>query len=169
MLEACIMTILDLTDAKIQSLLIKEKVVVNPRARQKHEAKHTRQDFEVKSKDGADDFRLFIRQSLVIQAGFSVGLVWISPSKEEAILMRCNGSDYLHRNRIEGSNFDEEFHIHIATERYVSAGLRAESYAEISKDYQNVNDAKHHLCRACNISGFEKDSDEKTMSLFDRE
>lgn len=161
------MEIINLTDEQIQSLLNKEKVVVNPRAREKREAKHIRQEFEVKSKDGIDNFRLFVRKSLVIEAGFSVGLVWISPSKEEAILMRCNGSDHSHRNQLENIKFDDECHVHMATERYINSGYKLESYASVSKEYRDVRGAKHHLCKVCNISGFEKDVDDKNMDLFD--
>ncbi len=157
----------DLTDTQIESLLAKEKVVLNPRARKKQEGKHFRQDFNVESADGNDSFKLYIRQSTVITKGFSAILVWISSTKEETILMRCNGADHPHTNKIEGNKIDCEFHIHTATERYITKGMRAESFAIATTEYTDIEGAKNHLCTLCNIKGFEnKNKDERTPDLF---
>jgi hypothetical protein len=56
-----------LTDEKIQSLLSMPKRVTNPKARLVADANHSKQDYNVESEDGLEDFVLFLRQNKSVE------------------------------------------------------------------------------------------------------
>jgi hypothetical protein len=159
------MSLVTLTDAQIAELLSCPKRVENPAARQKAEGKHLRRDFRVVSDDGRHDFILFTRQSTVISDNFSAGLRWKSKTGEEVILARCNGSDHPHGNSIEREGFGAQTHVHRATERYILAGKKAESFAQPTTAYRTLAGALHELTRLANVRGLETEPDE--ADLFD--
>jgi Family of unknown function (DUF6978) len=154
------MSLATLTDGQISSLLSAPKKVENPGSRPRTEGKHIRRDFRVVSEDGHHEFVLFTRQSTVIPVNFSAGLRWKSRTGEEIILMRCNGSDHPHGNSIEGNQFPAQSHIHHATERYILAGKKAESFAQATGQYKTLAGAIHELIRLANIHGLETKPDE---------
>ena len=82
------------------------------------------------------------------------------PSGDTLTLVRYNGSSHAHRNKIEGEAVDFICHIHKATERYIKAGMKAESYAEKTELYSTLEGALHQLMLDCNISGIETKPDE---------
>lgn len=154
------MSVLTLTDAQIDDLLRMPKRVQNPASRERQDGKHLRRDFRVLSDDGRHEFVLFTRQSTVISNGFSAGLRWRSKTGEEVILLRCNGCDHPHVNALEGDRFQEEFHVHRASERYILAGKRSEGRAEVTEAFRTVGGALHELMRLANISGLGSKADE---------
>lgn len=149
-----------LTEEQIADLVAMPKRVENPNTKTKIEAKHARRDFRIFSVDGSHEFALFTRQSLLLPDGFSAGLRWLAKSGESVILMRCNGSDHAHTNSIERDNFEAEFHIHHATERYLAVGKKAEGYAQPTREYRTLEGALHHVVRLCNIIGLKTEQDE---------
>jgi len=159
------MSLSALTDAQIQELLACPKRVQNPGSKSRVDGKHIRRDFQVTSVDDRHQFVLFTRQSLIISDSFSAGLRWKSKSGEDVILMRCNGSDHPHGNSIEQFDFTAQPHVHQATERYIVAGKRAETFAEPTKQYATLTGALHELVRLTNISGLQTQPDEP--DLFD--
>jgi hypothetical protein len=159
------MSVLTLTDAQIEDLLRMPKRVQNPASRERQDGKHLRRDFRVLSEDGRHEFVLFTRQSTVVKNGFTAGLRWRSKTGEEVILLRCNGSDHAHVNALEGDRFEEAFHIHRASERYILAGKRSEGRAEATETYRTVGGALHELMRLASISGLNSRADEE--DLFD--
>lgn len=159
------MSLLTLTDAQIQEFLTCKKRVENPGSKARTEGKHVRRDFRVVSDDGRHEFVLFTRQSTVIRESFSAGLRWRSKSGEEVILLRCNGSDHPHGNSLERVEFGAQAHIHMATERYIVAGKKAESFANPTAQYVSLAGALHELVRLANISGIQTQPDEP--DLFD--
>lgn len=153
-----------LTETDIADLIGEPKHVVR-RGQKRTEGKHVRQDYELVSDDERHRFVLFTRQSTVIPTGFSAGLRWCSKTGEEIMLLRCNGSDHLHVNAVERSRLDMAFHVHRATERYIQAGKRTESWAEVTKAYRSLSGALHHLVTLANIRGLDTAPDEG--DLFD--
>jgi predicted ATPase len=86
-----------------------------------------------------------------------------SRSGEDVMLMRCNGNDHLHPNRLEGEAIRDQCHVHLATERYILAGLRVEGYAQPSENYQTLDGALHELAHRANISGLKTEADAKPL------
>ena len=160
------MSIEALSQAEIDALITCPKRVINPSSRPKTEGKHIRRDYQVASLDGRHEFMLFTRQSTIITESFSAGLRWRSKTGEEVILMRCNGSDHTHNNAIERTRFELRRHVHRATERYLTAGRKAESFAEVTDAYRTLDGALHHLLQLTSISGLNISSDETDM--FDK-
>lgn len=58
---------------------------------------------------------------------------------------------------IEKDKF-RDFHIHIATKRYLDAGFRIDGYAQVTDSYNNWKDALTKMLKDCNFKG--------EMSLF---
>lgn len=152
-----------LTDVEILDLLACPKRVQNPGSKAKTEGKHVRRDYRVASEDGRHDFMLFTRQSTVISQSFSAGLRWRSKTGEDVILLRCNGPDHPHGNAIEQVHFGARCHIHRATERYLLAGRKIESYADITTAYQSLDGAIHHLTKLANIAGLNTTPDQPEL------
>jgi hypothetical protein len=160
------MSIEALSQAEIDELIACQKRVINPSSRPKTEGKHIRRDYQVASLDGRYEFVLFTRQSTMIAESFSAGLRWRSKTGEEVILMRCNGPDHTHGNAIERTRFELRRHVHRATERYLAAGRKAESFAEVTDAYRTLDGALHHLLQLTSISGLNTKPDE--TDLFDK-
>lgn len=147
------MSLETLNDKKIHELLTCLKRVDNPSAKEKQIDKDLRKDYRVSSIDNAHEFILFTRQNTLIPESFTAGLRWKSKTGEEIILLRCNGSDHIHGNKIEKTTFGPVCHIHSATERYILAGKKVESFAEMTSQYQTLEGALNYLVRFANISG----------------
>lgn len=152
-----------LTDDQIAELLTCPKRVDNPGSKPRAEGKHLRRDFRVSSTDERHGFVLFTRQSTVIPDSFSAGLRWKSKTGEEVILTRCNGSDHPHGNALEREQFGAQHHIHRATERYIVAGRKAESFAQPTNGYRTLEGALHHLTQLTNITGLNTKPDEADL------
>lgn len=157
------MSLLTLTDAQIQEFLACRKRVENPGSKARTEGKHVRRDFRVISEDGRHEFVLFTRQSTVIEDSFSAGIRWRSKTGEEVILARCNGSDHPHGNAFERDEFGAQAHIHMATERYIVAGRKAETFALPTAKYVTLAGALHELVRLASISGIQTQQDEPDL------
>lgn len=157
------MSIEALSQAEIDALITCPKRVINPSSRLKVEGKHTRHDYQVVSLDGRYEFVLFTRQSTIIAESFSAGLRWRSKTGEEVILMRCNGPDHTHGNAIERTRFELRRHVHVATERYLATGRKAESFAEVTDAYRTLDGALHHLLQLTAISGLNTKPDETDL------
>ena len=74
--------------------------------------------------------------------------------------MRCNGSDHPHGNSIEREEFGAQAHVHRATERYIQAGKKAESFAQATGAYKTLSGALHELVRTANVKGLDTKPDE---------
>ena len=157
------MSIEALNQAEIDALIACPKRVTNPSSRSKTEGKHIRHDYQVASVDGHHEFVIFTRQSTMITESFSAGLRWRSKTGEEVILMRCNGADHPHGNSIERSRFEPRCHVHRATERYLAAGRKVESFAEVTDAYRTLEGALHHLLKLTSISGLNTGPDETDL------
>ena len=160
------MAIDNLTEAQITDLITCQKGVERATTKSRREGKHIRRDFVARSADGRHEFVIFTRQSTVIEESFSAGLRWKSKTGEDVILIRCNGSGHEHFNAIEGERFSGMHHVHVATERYASAGRRIESFARAERAYRTLSGALHHLVQLANVSGLDSKPDD--LDLFDQ-
>jgi len=150
---------------EIARLLALPKTVINPRAREKHQKGSARINYIVTA-EGAS-FEVYIRQNLLVPCAFSCGLTYLHSSGEKVTLMRCNGSDHRHSNPLERVDTIElRCHIHIATQRYMEAGRKAEHYAEPTTLYSDVNGALLTLMSKCNIKGLDATATDQQNLLF---
>lgn len=156
----------DITDERLQALISMPKRVLNPRARTKIEGRHERVDFKVASIDGLHEFALYTRQSTKLKNSYSAGIRWLPRGEEALMLVRCNGSSHEHTNAIEREIIEFHCHVHVATERYLSASKRDEGFARPTNAYSDLDGALLHLIDMCNIMGFSEDTGPQT-SLFD--
>lgn len=154
---------MSLTDEEITQLISLPKVVENPNAKSRNVGKHTQKDYRVNSNDGKYEFVLFLRQSTIINDSFTAGLRWLSKSGESVILVRANGSNHPHSNKLEAERFEFQCHIHKATERYIVAGKKDEGFAEPTTEYKTLNGALHTLVKICNIAGLNTSSEERDL------
>jgi hypothetical protein len=157
-----------LTDERIETLLRMPKRVTNPTARNVADANHDKRDYVVESTDGAERFKLFVRQNKTISDDFSCGLQWLPAGGESLTLIRYNGSSHEHPNKLEETKLNFVCHVHRATKRYLQANLKPEGFAAESTAYQTCNGALHALVVDCNIAGLETVSDHPELSLEDR-
>lgn len=148
-----------LTDEHIRQLLAMKKRVTNPTARQVADANHEKRDFIVESEDGAERFRLFVRQNKTVTDDFSCGLQWLPAGGESLILARYNGSSHEHPNHLEKTLITFECHIHRTTERYIQSNLKPEGFAEQTSAYSTCAGALHQLVADCNITGIPTEAD----------
>jgi len=148
-----------MTDDRIDSLLKTPKRIINPAARMVPDANHDRQDYVVQSVDGSENFKVFARQNKTVNDDFSCGLMWVSPGGESMILTRYNGSSHEHPNKIEKNKISYDCHIHLATERYIKANMRPESFATKTDAYKTCEGALHSLVTEWNITGIETKPD----------
>lgn len=158
-----------MTDAEIEQLLAAHKIVANPRARGRSLRGSFQVTYELTSEAGA--FQLYTRQNERLANAFSCGLVYLGHRNDlKVTLCRYNGSDHPHANPIEhrGKSF-QGFHIHRATERYITAGLKAEHYAEPTDRYKDLAGALAALIQDCNIGGLQvaRTTESPQQQLFD--
>lgn len=144
-----------LTDDRIETLLRMPKRITNPTARKVQDANHDKMDYVLQSDDEAERFKLFVRQSKTVTDDFSCGLIWLPAGGESLILVRYNGGSHEHPNHLEQTKISFACHVHRATERYIQANLKPESFAAETMAYQTCNGALHSLCVDCNITGIE--------------
>ncbi len=151
-----------LTDQILSDLKAMPKRMKNPNAKTVAKGKHTERNIEVSTINGDHSFILFERQSILDVENFSCGLRWIASKSQHVILTRYNGSSHRHLNHIEGDEFYYSCHIHLATERYIEAGHKAEHYAEITDRYNDLDGAVKCLLEDWNIE-IPKKSKNKTQ------
>ena len=143
-----------LTEAELKALLDEPKRLP-PNFRQRLQTREKsghcqkQRDLVVNGERG-NQFRLFIRESMVDPLAFCVGLTYQVPnSNVEIRLRRYDGKYHTHSNKLERSPGFFDFHIHIATERYQAAGLDEDGYAEPTVRYADVTSALNCLLADC--------------------
>lgn len=149
------MTTDTISQEQLDALIGCAKRVEGPTGRERQEAQHRSRDYALRSEDGEYSFVAFTRQNVRVADDFSAGLRWIRPSGADVILVRCNGSSHAHRNALEDGGFADRCHVHLATERYVAADRRIETYAEPDDTYRTLAGALHRLTNIANIAGIE--------------
>ena len=101
------------------------------------------------------NFRLVVRKLVRDPLDFSVTLAYEIPGSTRIFrLRRHNGASHWHTNKLEGTRLTG-FHVHMATERYQTAGFKEEAYAESTDAYESLSGAIEHMLE---VAGFEAQS-----------
>lgn len=104
-------------------------------------------DLDVKGVNG-NEFRLILRQSDFNTLDFSIILALRSPGSYQLFRLRRYNGKHRHTNKIEDNTIDD-FHIHIATERYQELGMWEDAYAEASDRFWDFDSALHFMLDEC--------------------
>lgn len=154
-----------LLDDEIERLLKMRKRIINPSARRKAQKGSINLNYDLEAGDAS--FSMYVRQNIRIAQSFSCGLLYHLANGEKVTLTRYNGSDHPHSNPLEGgSRMTASCHIHIATQRYMEAGMKPEHYAEPTDRYTDIHGALNALLEDCNIDGLRPPNEENQHKLF---
>ncbi len=148
----------DITDDLILEMLQSPKRVTDGLSL----PKDTKQNFSQFCKlEDADQrlFRVVVRQNLLKRSDFSCMLILTSPVTKELHLARYNGNTHPHTNKLERDRFQNQFHKHQTTERYIKRGFRPDGFALPTDDYNDLHGALRQLFKDCNISSDANDWD----------
>lgn len=157
-----------LTDEDLEKLRKVPKRILNPTARWAIKGGHREKNFSVcETEDPSSKYRVFMRASCTNESVFSVGLARIFDTGATLVLLRYNGAYHPHRNVIERNKLPAAIHRHVATERYIRAGLDPDGFAEPFKGYVTVEGALHCLLRDTLISGLSTSEDPPPQLLLD--
>lgn len=140
-------------DAEIKRLLEVPKRITNPRAKERVQRGSMQLTYELESANG-EKFRLIKRQNMRVDDDFSCGLLYIAESGETVMLTRYNGSSHVHTNPLgDAPPSHMQCHIHLATERYIKIGRKAEHFAYPTSRYSDVEGAFAAILSDCCITG----------------
>lgn len=130
--------------------------------------KHSQREMQIRGVNG-NAYRIVIRQSTLNGLDFSVILFFQDQDGTEFRLCRYNGKHpSQHTNKLEKANghtnavFRNQFHIHMATERYQQEGYEIDGYAEVTNRYSSFESALEEFLKA---NGFQVPKEE--LPLFD--
>lgn len=146
---------MSLTESMINELLKEQKLLPTDYIERLHlkerkDSAHSEASCAMSGVKG-HHFRINIRKSNLNPIDFSIILIYEdTKSHTDYILVRYNGDHGSHKNVIE-KELIEGCHIHTATERYQSAGLRIDSYAVTTKDYSSYNTAFDRFIKDLNF------------------
>lgn len=147
------MVLENLTDKLITFLINCPKIIVNQDAELSKKPGHMQQNFRAIATNNPElIFEIYKRQNLKVdmEHDFSCGISVVTQEDKKITLKRYNGA-HIHYNSLEGTKLDSKTHIHIATERYIKANKKPESFAEITERYTNLEEAFECLITDCNI------------------
>ncbi|SRR6266446_1428059 len=116
--------------------------------------------FDVSAPSG-NEFVVKLRQGVVNPANFPVILGYKIPVSYTVFRLRRYNGRHPHSNHLEGERF-QNFHIHMATERYQKVGCDEESYAQETNLHWDLNSAIERMLEDC---GFIRPQDED-LPLF---
>ncbi|MBB5402663.1 hypothetical protein [Paraburkholderia youngii] len=144
------------TDAQLDDMRATLKTIVNPAARWVTKGSHREKNFQlVALRDIDEKYRVFVRVSEHNPSVFSAGLVRVFDAERSLVLARYNGGYHPHRNVLERTKVPAICHRHLATQRYIQAGLDPDGFAEPIEGYNTVEGAFEILSRHCGIAGEE--------------
>lgn len=100
-------------------------------------------------------FKIFFRQSVILEEKFSVGLRFYSDDlSEEITLARYNGI-HEHTNKHTNGEIFNTYHKHFATEEAILKGVKAEHNAKPA-DYVNFKGAIIRFFKELNFENYQK-------------
>ncbi len=146
---------------EIDSLVSAPKTIVEPyRYRLKPEHGYWRDGFDLKSPDHDGSFRVFMRINASFEENFSIGLVYMFPSKGSIPLLRCNGPhggyERQGKNYFASPSHDahtNQYHIHPANLQNILEGRRAEQGGIPTTDYMTFEEALDFFLKKINVVG----------------
>lgn len=154
----------EIKDNEIMALIKCQKSVMN-KPRTSVDFRHKKRNYALHSLEYPEyKFTLYYRQNTEDEEDYSVGILVTFQDGSELTLIRFNGSSHIHPNRIENTEIEWQPHIHFATERYIAAGKKAESYAEPTNAYQSPDEALCYAAKYCNIQNLINKTE--TLDLF---
>jgi len=140
-------------DQEIRELIAEEKRVISDVVdlfSMKNKKGHKESEISIPRSDGSS-FKIILRQNSKDPLDFSAILAFVPTGKKQDFkLRRYNGKNHQHRNRLHKDKF-YDFHIHTASEEYQRAGLKEESFAEVTDRYTNLSEAFECLSKDCNV------------------
>lgn len=140
-----------ITDMEIKKWLASPKTIVEKETMQMKNGMKKR---NIKLKDNKNNFyQIYLRQNIQNKNDFSCGLSLELENKTYFTLVRCNGNSHIHTNSLEKEKLEYCFHIHLATEKYIKAGKKADGFAEKTDEYDTIEKACQFLLKKCNIGG----------------
>lgn len=155
-----------LTDADLDDMRQTPKTIVNPTARWVTKGSHRQKDFNVTAvRDPDETYRIFLRVSEHNDSVFSAGIVRTFPSGEGLVLARYNGGYHAHRNVLERTKVPAVCHRHVATERYIHAGLDPDGFAEPITGYNTIEGAFDRLRCDCGLDDPASDVPSATIPI----
>ena len=134
------------SDAAIADLIAERKILpsdwMERLARFRRREDRNESQFDLIGERGTP-FRIIVRQSRLKSDDFSIVLIAVLPEIGDFHLLRYDGGNHSHRNRIEGTRIGRKPHIHMATERYQTdpRRLRSDGYAEETDRYSDLRGA----------------------------
>lgn len=158
---------MEFTDDVLQWLRTEDKAVTNPRAQWQEQKGSKQKTYQLQSMDSQRKYRLYLRQNLRLPDHYSCGISIEQTNGEVMTLARYNGSNHPHFNAIEGERIDFQCHIHLATERYIAAGMKADTYAKVTTCYNNLDGALRLIVADCHILGLDLPPELVVGDLFD--
>lgn len=157
-----------MTDGEIEKLVTARKEITNPGARWVTQRQARQKTFQLDAGDDMPAMELKLRQSLRDSDSFSCILLCHFPNGEKLTLRRYNGSNHVHGNKLDPHMPEIEFacHIHIAKQRYIEAGLKADGFA-VPASYSDFDGALLQVMQDCNIHGYDQRNAGPTRDLYD--
>lgn len=146
----------DLSDSMIEALLGRPKEMPQSERRKlrseywREISGHHRADIALEA-DGDEKFSIFIRQTVDDIMDFTVGLKAVFNDNSSLNLIRCNRVHGRYRNDLENTVFEDEFHVHITTERYIKNGAQPEKFAAPTAEYGCLDGAIEFFLKRCNV------------------
>jgi len=132
-----------LSDAQIARLIAEPKPGIDERAllsgMNPDANQHKRSSLQVRGKHGSE-FALYVRQNALDAFDFSVILAYTGGGRP-INLLRYNGPNHPHVNKIEGTRVDFVPHIHVASHRYQEHAYDPEGFAEETDAYTDLGGA----------------------------
>lgn len=143
---------------ELQALLVVSKSISEPPRREmKLDRGSWRNDMRLKSVEGDDDFRVFMRRNQKFPENFSIGLAYRpKDGTEEITLLRCNGPHGAFNSTFDPAHPHYSYHVHRATEETIASGARPESYAEICSEFASYEEALQYFIRVVNVGDAEE-------------
>lgn len=142
-----------LTDRDIDALLAEPKILPSDyllKVSLKQKRGHKERELDCVGENGSE-FRLILRQGSYNILDFSAILAFCPTGSSQLFrLRRYNGKSHEHTNQIEKQTF-YDFHIHMATERYQSSGLREDAFATPTDRYADFHGGLSCLLSDCSF------------------
>jgi hypothetical protein len=145
------------TDAEIGALLSESKSRLDPPtllrslAQAEPDSSSRRHSVDVVGRETGARFKVILRQSTLDPYNFSVILAHVAADGRQRNLRRHNGTSHSHFNPIEGSEFRNVCHVHVATERYQQRGSDIEHFAEPTNAFHDLPTAVTSMLEATNF------------------
>lgn len=143
----------DITDEKIESLLIIEKKLISSQNTNKGEGTSVEQ-IKCSLKDENNNFYTFYTRKSKVpgrENDFSCGLSISLEGEKNFTLTRYNGSSHKHKNPDSNQSLDKICHIHKAKNGFLEKYGKEDKYAEATEKYKTFGEAVYCILRDCNI------------------